>query len=93
MKDLFTEISEYRPLELLRTPYERANHVIAYMARIVAMTSTHAAIRRNMLLEIGFSYQNILMEEAGNKYFFALMTIYIGHFYNMNQIKSLCLLF
>lgn len=33
-------------------------------AKIIAMTCTHAALRRRELVELGFRYDNILMEEA-----------------------------
>ena len=33
-------------------------------SKIIAMTCTHAALRRRELVELGFHYDNILMEEA-----------------------------
>ena len=33
-------------------------------AKIIAMTCTHAALRRRDLVELGFKYDNVLMEEA-----------------------------
>lgn len=33
-------------------------------ARIVAMTCTHAALKRREFLEMAFKYDNLLMEEA-----------------------------
>lgn len=33
-------------------------------AKIIAMTCTHAALRRKDLVELGFRYDTILMEEA-----------------------------
>ena len=33
-------------------------------ARIVAMTTTHAAIKRAELLELGFGFDSLVMEEA-----------------------------
>ena len=33
-------------------------------AKIIAMTCTHAALRRAHLVELGFRYDNILMEES-----------------------------
>ncbi len=33
-------------------------------AKIIAMTCTHAALRRAELVALGFRYDNILMEEA-----------------------------
>ena len=34
-------------------------------ARVVAMTCTHAAIARSHLIKLGFEYDNIVVEEAG----------------------------
>jgi hypothetical protein len=33
-------------------------------AKIIAMTCTHAALARRDLIEMGFSYDNVVMEEA-----------------------------
>jgi intron-binding protein aquarius len=62
---MFKELAEYRPLELLRSQRQRADYLIMKQARIVAMTCTHAAIARGHLLELGFENDNIVMEEAG----------------------------
>ncbi|KAG7361498.1 DNA-binding protein [Nitzschia inconspicua] len=65
LEKIFDELSEYRPFELLRTQRQRANYLISKQARIVAMTCTHAAIARSNLIELGFEYDNIVMEESG----------------------------
>jgi intron-binding protein aquarius len=62
---VFSELAEYRPFELLRTQRQRADYLISKQARVVAMTCTHAAIARSNLLELGFEYDNIVMEESG----------------------------
>lgn len=62
---LFEELAEYRPYELLRSQRQRADYLITKQARIVAMTCTHAAIARSHLIELGFEYDNIVMEESG----------------------------
>ncbi len=61
----FTELAEYRPLELLRSQRQRTDYLLTNQARIVAMTCTHAAIARSHLVDLGFQYDNIVMEEAG----------------------------
>jgi intron-binding protein aquarius len=61
----FEELAEYRPIELLRSQKQRADYLLIKQTRIVAMTCTHAAITRNQLVELGFQYDNIVMEEAG----------------------------
>jgi intron-binding protein aquarius len=65
LNKIFAELEEYRPLELLPSQRQRADYLIMKQARIVAMTCTHAAIARGQLIEIGFEYDNVVMEEAG----------------------------
>jgi intron-binding protein aquarius len=65
INNYFLELEEYRPLELLRSQRQRTDYLLTKQARIVAMTCTHAAICRSHLVELGFQYDNILMEEAG----------------------------
>lgn len=65
LKKLFSELQEYRPLELLRSQRQRSDYLIMKQARVVAMTCTHAAIARSHLIDIGFEYDNVVMEEAG----------------------------
>jgi len=62
---IFAELAEYRPIELLRSQRQRTDYLLTKQARIVAMTCTHAAIARSHLVSLGFHYDNILMEEAG----------------------------
>lgn len=62
---VFKELAEYRPLELLRSQRQRTDYLLLKQAKIVAMTCTHAAIARSHLIESGFQYDNILIEEAG----------------------------
>ncbi|KAJ9068376.1 hypothetical protein DSO57_1029333 [Entomophthora muscae] len=61
---LFDRIESIRPFELLRTSKDRANHLLVNEARIVAMTCTHAALKRRELIELGFRYDNVVLEEA-----------------------------
>jgi intron-binding protein aquarius len=63
--EIFAELAEYRPFELLRSQRQRADYLIMKQARVVAMTCTHAAIARSHLIELGFEYDNVVMEEAG----------------------------
>jgi intron-binding protein aquarius len=65
LKDIFAELAEYRPLEMLRSQRQRTDYLLMKQARIVAMTCTHAAIARSHLIELGFHYDNLVMEEAG----------------------------
>lgn len=64
IKNLFDELSDYRAFELLRTQGHRADYLLSKQARIVAMTCTHAAMTRKRLVELGFKYDSLVMEEA-----------------------------
>lgn len=61
---IFTELADALPFELLRRERDKANYLLTNEARIVAMTTTHAAIRRGEIAALGFHYDNIVMEEA-----------------------------
>jgi intron-binding protein aquarius len=63
--DTFDEIEQVRPFELLRSNKERSNYLLVKEARIVAMTSTHASLKRRELVRLGFQYGTVIMEEAG----------------------------
>ena len=62
---MFEELVEYRPLEILRSQRQRSDYFLMKQARIVAMTSTHAAIARSHLISLGFQYDNLVVEESG----------------------------
>ncbi|KAL7273966.1 hypothetical protein RUND412_003147 [Rhizina undulata] len=64
IQKVFAELEDIRPFELLRTARDRQNYLLKKEARIVAMTSTHAAIKRQDIAKLGFQYDNVVMEEA-----------------------------
>lgn len=61
---IFTELEDIRPFEILRTSKDKTNYLMVKEARIIAMTSTHAAMRRQEISDLGFHYDNVVMEEA-----------------------------
>jgi intron-binding protein aquarius len=61
---IFTELADVRPFEILRRDRDKANYLLTNEARIIAMTSTHAAMRRREIATLGFHYDNVVMEEA-----------------------------
>ena len=61
---IFLELESIRPFEILRHQRDRANHLLVSEARVVAMTSTHAAMRRAEIADLGFHYDTLIMEEA-----------------------------
>lgn len=61
---IFSELEDIRPFEILKQPRDKANYLLVKEARIIAMTSTHAAMRRQEIADLGFHYDNVVMEEA-----------------------------
>ena len=63
--NLFNELKDCYAFELLRNNQERASYLLTKQAKIIAMTSTHAALKRKDFIQLGLEYDNILMEESG----------------------------
>ncbi|KAM7263832.1 hypothetical protein ACFE04_001515 [Oxalis oulophora] len=64
LKTMFQELEECKAFELLKSTADRANYLMTKQAKIVAMTCTHAALKRKDFLQLGFKYDNLLMEES-----------------------------
>jgi intron-binding protein aquarius len=64
IEKMFLELEDIRPFEILRNSRDRANYLLIKEARIIAMTATHAAMRRSEIANLGFHYDNVVMEEA-----------------------------
>ena len=64
IRRIFEQLDEFRAFELLRTGRDRSEYLLVKEAKIIAMTCTHAALRRSNLVDLGFRYDNILMEES-----------------------------
>ncbi|XP_065833502.1 RNA helicase aquarius-like [Oscarella lobularis] len=64
IKTMFTQIDAFRAFELLRRGQDRTNYMLVKEAKIIAMTCTHAALKRHELVRLGFTYDNVLMEES-----------------------------
>ena len=61
---IFEELADYRAFELLRHHGMRSDYLLTKQARVVAMTCTHAALTRGKLVELGFKFDALVMEEA-----------------------------
>ncbi|XP_018395286.1 PREDICTED: intron-binding protein aquarius [Cyphomyrmex costatus] len=61
---IFTQLDEFRAFELLRSGLDRSKYLLVKEAKVIAMTCTHAALKRRELVDMGFKYDNILMEES-----------------------------
>jgi intron-binding protein aquarius len=91
----FIELSEYRPLELLRSQRQRTDYLLTKQTRIVAMTCTHAAIARSHLIDVGFQYDNVVMEEAGQMMdieTFIPLLLQKGEIDSHSRLKRICLI-
>ncbi len=64
IKDIFSQLEEFRAFELLRSGLDRTLYLVVKEAKVVAMTCTHAALKRKELSKMGFKFDNILMEES-----------------------------
>ncbi|KAL9058335.1 MAG: hypothetical protein Q9162_001790 [Coniocarpon cinnabarinum] len=64
IEKMFVELQDIQPFEVLRRDREKSNYLLVKEARIVAMTTTHAAMRRKEIADLGFRYDNVIMEEA-----------------------------
>ncbi|CAL9183877.1 unnamed protein product [Musa hybrid cultivar] len=64
LSTMFQELEECRAFELLKSTADRANYLMTKQAKVVAMTCTHAALKRKDFLQLGFKYDNLLMEES-----------------------------
>ncbi|KAG7202604.1 hypothetical protein KM043_009794 [Ampulex compressa] len=61
---IFVQLGEFRAFELLRSGLDRSKYLLVKEAKVIAMTCTHAALKRRELVDMGFKYDNILMEES-----------------------------
>lgn len=61
---IFSELAVVRPFEILRHSRDQQNHLLVKEARVIAMTSTHAGMRRSEIANLGFHYDTLIMEEA-----------------------------
>merc|ERR1719264_2112239 len=64
IENIFTQLEEFRAFELLRSGLDRTKYLCVKEAKIIAMTCTHAALKRQELVKLGFKYDSILMEES-----------------------------
>ena len=64
IRTMFTELEECRAFELLKGMGDRSNYLLTKQAKVVAMTCTHAALKRHDFLRLGFKYDNLVMEES-----------------------------
>lgn len=64
IKGIFDDLQSFRPFEIFSNGSDRSKYLLIKEAKIIAMTCTHAGLRRKELVDINFQYDNILMEET-----------------------------
>ncbi|KAL5463485.1 hypothetical protein EMCRGX_G032381 [Ephydatia muelleri] len=64
IKRIFKHLEEFRAFELLRTGRDRIHFLMTKEAKIIALTCTHAALKRKDMVDLMFRYDSVLMEEA-----------------------------
>ncbi|KAI9190209.1 hypothetical protein H9P43_001642 [Blastocladiella emersonii ATCC 22665] len=65
LASMMHDVAQSRAFEVLKTDRDKANLLIGREARIVAMTTTYASLKRRDLLDLGFEFESFVMEEAG----------------------------
>ena len=64
LQTVFTELEEFRAFELLKGGTDRGDYLLTRQAKVVAMTCTHAALKRHDFLRLGFQFDSLVMEES-----------------------------
>ena len=57
IRKIFNQLEEFRAFELLRSGLDRSRYLLVREAKIIAMTCTHAALKRRELVELGFKVE------------------------------------
>ena len=64
LRVMFTSLEECRAFELLRTQGDRSEYLLTKQAKIIAMTCTHAALKRHDFIRQSLRYDNLVIEEG-----------------------------
>lgn len=65
IREIFTKLRATRPFEIFDSLSDRNQYFLNIEAKLIAMTATHAALKRTKFVELNFQYDNILMEDSG----------------------------
>lgn len=57
---IFKELEEFRAFELLRSGLDRSKYLLVKEAKIIAMTCTHAALKRKELVDMGKCLRRVI---------------------------------
>ena len=60
LSKIFKQLEEFRPFELLRSSRDRIHYLLVKEAKVIAMTCTHAALKRKDLVELAFKVSKMM---------------------------------
>jgi len=60
IEKIFQQLEEFRAFELLRSGLDRSKYLLVKEAKIIAMTCTHAALKRKELVHLGEICHHVL---------------------------------
>ncbi|CRG95233.1 P-loop containing nucleoside triphosphate, putative [Plasmodium gallinaceum] len=60
----FEHLKDCRAFEVLKNQRERGVYIIAKLARVIALTCTHASINRSKIAKLQFYFDNIIIDEC-----------------------------
>ena len=61
IRNIFDELKECRAFELLKGVRDRSNYLLTKHAKIIAMTCTHAALKRRDFIQLGLKYDSLII--------------------------------
>lgn len=64
LQTTFTTLASMRAFEILRTNSDRVNYLVVKEARLVALNSSFALLKRNAYAGLGFTFDTIVYEDA-----------------------------
>jgi intron-binding protein aquarius len=59
---MFDELESFRAFEIMRTGPDRVDYLLTKEAKIIAMTCTHAALKRHDVCELSMGWKRILTQ-------------------------------
>ncbi|KAK9451872.1 uncharacterized protein V1518DRAFT_389862 [Limtongia smithiae] len=64
VRNIFSELEDIRPFELIKNRRDRTNYLMTKEARIIALTATYASMKCAEIVAAGLRYTSVIVEEA-----------------------------
>lgn len=75
IEKIFTQLEEFRAFELLRSGLDRSKYLLVKEAKVIAMTCTHAALKRKELVDLGEKHSTLCIRSL--HYRFIMLSLLI----------------